>query len=374
MRRLLQKMLIVMQDADYQLFTESVTHEMELAARKNKQKNVHASKEETTNILDRFGLAEYSERHPLSLSGGQKQRVTIAASIAAKSDILVLDEPTSGLDGRNMLRLKNILRELKKQGMLIFIVTHDAEFLEGLTDELLTISNKEENMDKREKQQSPLRGILQFASQRKGLLRISVILSVLSSAFGMVPYAAVAVLLGKALDNALTIEWAVSLTLVALAGYFLKHFLYSKSTLCSHKAAYEIIQNIRCAIMRKMSKMSMGTIQEKSSGEFKQLVIDDTERLEGQIAHAIPEMTASILIPIFVFAYLLFVDWRMALASLASAVLGNVIYYSMMIGRSERMKEYMSANGDMNATIVEYVNGMEVIRSFVFCFFTVYEH
>lgn len=134
--------------------------------------------------------------------------------------------------------------------------------------------------------------------------------------------------------------------------------------ICSHKAAYEIIQNIRCAIMRKMSKMSMGTIQEKSSGEIKQLVIDDTERLEGQIAHAIPEMTASILIPIFVFAYLLFVDWRMALASLASAVLGNVIYYSMMIGRSERMKEYMSANGDMNATIVEYVNGMEVIRMF----------
>lgn len=275
-RELLKKTYFVMQDADYQLFTESVTHEMELAARKNKQKNVRSSKEETTNILDRFGLAEYSERHPLSLSGGQKQRVTIAASIAAKSDILVLDEPTSGLDGRNMLRLKNILRELKKQGMLIFIVTHDAEFLEGLTDELLTISNKEENMDKREKQQSPLRGILQFASQRKGLLRISVILSVLSSAFGMVPYAAVAVLLGKALDNALTIEWAVSLTLVALAGYFLKHFLYSKSTLCSHKAAYEIIQNIRCAIMRKMSKMSMGTIQEKSSGEFKQLVIDDS--------------------------------------------------------------------------------------------------
>lgn len=168
----------------------------------------------------------------------------------------------------------------------------------------------------------------------------------------------------KDIVYALTIEWAVSLTLVALAGYFLKHFLYSKSTLCSHKAAYEIIQNIRCAIMRKMSKMSMGTIQEKSSGEFKQLVIDDTERLEGQIAHAIPEMTASILIPIFVFAYLLFVDWRMALASLASAVLGNVIYYSMMIGRSERMKEYMSANGDMNATIVEYVNGMEVIRMF----------
>lgn len=51
------------------------------------------------------------------------------------------------------------------------------------------------------------------------------------------------------------------------------------------------------------------------------------------LAHAIPEMTASILIPIFVFAYLLFVDWRMALASLASAVLGNVIYVPYKIGK-----------------------------------------
>lgn len=363
-RELLKKTYFVMQDADYQLFTESVTHEMELAARKISKKMFDLQKRKQQTFLTGSAWPNIPKdtRYPCPADKSSGSRLLLP-SLQNRIFLFWTSRP-SGLDGRNMLRLKNILRELKKQGMLIFIVTHDAEFLEGLTDELLTISNKEENMDKREKQQSPLRGILQFASQRKGLLRISVILSVLSSAFGMVPYAAVAVLLGKALDNALTIEWAVSLTLVALAGYFLKHFLYSKSTLCSHKAAYEIIQNIRCAIMRKMSKMSMGTIQEKSSGEIKQLVIDDTERLEGQIAHAIPEMTASILIPIFVFAYLLFVDWRMALASLASAVLGNVIYYSMMIGRSERMKEYMSANGDMNATIVEYVNGMEVIRMF----------
>jgi ABC-type multidrug transport system fused ATPase/permease subunit len=54
----------------------------------------------------------------------------------------------------------------------------------------------------------------------------------------------------------------------------------------------------------------------------------------------------------------------MALASLGSAVFGNLILYSMMFGRKEKMKEYMSANGTMNATIVEYVNGMEVIRMF----------
>ena len=116
--------------------------------------------------------------------------------------------------------------------------------------------------------------------------------------------------------------------------------------------------------MKKMSKVSMGTIQEKSSGEFKQLVIDDAERLEGPLAHAIPEMTASILVPIFVILYLLVIDWRMALAALVSAILGNLIYYGMMFGRGEVMKEYMMSNANMNATIVEYVNGMEVIKAF----------
>ena len=102
----------------------------------------------------------------------------------------------------------------------------------------------------------------------------------------------------------------------------------------------------------------MGTIQGKSSGEFKQLVIDDAERLEGPLAHAIPERTASILVPIFVILYLLVIDWRMALAALVSAILGNLIYYGMMFGRGEVMKEYMMSNANMNATIVEYVNGM----------------
>lgn len=214
------------------------------------------------------------------------------------------------------------------------------------------------------KRESPYKGILRFAKEKKSQLSFAVVLSVLSSAFGVVPYIAVAVLLQKALENSLTTTWAILLPVIALYGYLLKHALYAKSTLCSHKVAYEIIKNIRIAIMKKMSKVSMGTIQEKSSGEFKQLVIDDAERLEGPLAHAIPEMTASILVPIFVILYLLVIDWRMALAALVSAILGNLIYYGMMFGRGEVMKEYMMSNANMNATIVEYVNGMEVIKAF----------
>ena len=136
------------------------------------------------------------------------------------------------------------------------------------------------------KRESPYKGILRFAKEKKSQLSFAVVLSVLSSAFGVVPYIAVAVLLQKALENSLTTTWAILLPVIALCGYLLKHALYAKSTLCSHKVAYEIIKNIRIAIMKKMSKVSMGTIQEKSSGEFKQLVIDDAERLEGQLLYA----------------------------------------------------------------------------------------
>lgn len=155
------------------------------------------------------------------------------------------------------------------------------------------------------KRESPYRGIFRFASAKKKQLSFSVILSVLSSVFGIVPYIAVAALLQSALEGNLTMERVVLLPVTALAGFFLKHWLYAKSTLCSHKAAYEIIKNIRTAIMGKMSKVSMGTVQSKSSGEFKQLVMDDADRLEIPIAHAIPEMIASTLAPILVILYLL---------------------------------------------------------------------
>ena len=214
------------------------------------------------------------------------------------------------------------------------------------------------------KRESPYKGIFRFASAKKQQLTFSVILSVLSSVFGIVPYIAVAVLLQSALEGILTIERVILLPVIALVGFFLKHWLYAKSTLCSHKAAYEIIKNIRTAIMRKMAKVSMGTVQSKSSGEFKQLVMDDADRLEIPIAHAIPEMIASTLAPILVILYLLFIDWRMALAALATGVIGNVIYYCMLIGRGDMMTEYMAANANMNGTIVEYVNGMEVIKAF----------
>lgn len=130
-KELTKRSYFVMQDVDYQLFTESVRHELTLAERKNH------SGSNLEGIMEKLNLAPYADRHPLSLSGGQKQRVTIAAAFVSGSDILVLDEPTSGLDGKNMQLLKQIIRSLKGQGKLVFVITHDMEFLDELYDEVM---------------------------------------------------------------------------------------------------------------------------------------------------------------------------------------------------------------------------------------------
>ena len=217
---------------------------------------------------------------------------------------------------------------------------------------------------KKQKEESPLQGILKFAELEKGQLRFAVILSVLSSAFGIFPYIAVAIILSSVLTGELTVNLAVFLTLAALAGYVCKGILYAKSTMCSHKAAYEIIRNIRCRIMEKMAKVSMGTVQQKSSGEYKQLIIDDAERLEYPLAHAIPELTAAILVPAFVVIYLLTIDWRMALA-----ILWVVPAAVLLTAGSRKIQDSFGTKNILNKRAVAdcIQEGLETIRDIKAC-------
>ena len=120
----LKQAYFVMQDADYQLFTESVEAELALG-----NEAVPQLEERVGNILRAFGLTPYRERHPASLSGGQKQRVTIAVAMTGNADLLILDEPTSGLDARNMLRVASVLRKAAKEGRTVFVITHDYELI-----------------------------------------------------------------------------------------------------------------------------------------------------------------------------------------------------------------------------------------------------
>ena len=121
-RTRLHKSFLVMQDVNYQLFAESVEAECTFGI-----KHPDATLAETT--LKELGLAPFRARHPNTLSGGQKQRLAAATSMVCGKDLLVFDEPTSGLDFDSMVRLAALIQRLSKLGKIIFIVTHDYEFV-----------------------------------------------------------------------------------------------------------------------------------------------------------------------------------------------------------------------------------------------------
>ena len=113
-----------MQDSDYQLFGDSVLNELRIGVSRKKSDDT-----EDQAILEKLFLWEKREDHPAALSRGQKQRLTIAGALKADSRVLFFDEPASGLDRGNMLRVAAELESLARESRVVFVITHDYEFI-----------------------------------------------------------------------------------------------------------------------------------------------------------------------------------------------------------------------------------------------------
>jgi len=125
---------LVMQDVNHQLFTDSVEEEIKLGVK-------DLSQDRLDKVLYGLELTELKDRHPMSLSGGQKQRVAIASVLCKKSRFIFFDEPTSGMDHKNMMKISKLIKEMKADNNIIFIVSHDIEFLNETTDSILCLEN-----------------------------------------------------------------------------------------------------------------------------------------------------------------------------------------------------------------------------------------
>ena len=125
-KEMLRKCYLVMQDVNHQLFCESVEDEVLLGASDTGKEIQERARE----IMQKLGIWEFRDKHPMSLSGGQKQRVAIASSVLAEKEILIFDEPTSGLDYCHMVSTAQLFKELRDMGKSIFIITHDRELIE----------------------------------------------------------------------------------------------------------------------------------------------------------------------------------------------------------------------------------------------------
>lgn len=126
---------LVMQDTDYQLFGSSVEEELSLGVSGDPSEKV-------TETLEALELLAYREQHPAALSGGQKQRVTIGAAIVKDSPVIYFDEPTSGLDYDSMVRVSRLIEQLSEAGIIIFVVSHDFEFIVRTCTEVLQLDDE----------------------------------------------------------------------------------------------------------------------------------------------------------------------------------------------------------------------------------------
>lgn len=140
--------------------------------------------------------------------------------------------------------------------------------------------------------------------------------------------------------------------------------LYVKGLSLSHYAAYHTLKNLRASLQGKLEKKPLGVIGETGTGSLKKMFIDDIDSIELLLAHALPEGLANLAVPAFVFIAMFFVDWKLALLSLCALPLGLVAMMAMYKAGTSKMGQYYQSAQKMNNTIVEYINGMEVVKVF----------
>lgn len=214
------------------------------------------------------------------------------------------------------------------------------------------------------KEPGAIRQLFAFVGESNSKMRISILLAVLGEMFGIVPFLMVALLADELYRGTATIQRVLFFCGIAAICQLIKMLLTWRSSLMSHKISFTILKNIREAITDRMAKVPMGVMLETPTGAFKNLIVDNVAKLEDSMAHFMPELPSNIAAPLCSILLIFILDWRMGLASLITIPLGILFFAAMMRGYGPRMENYMRSANDMNSSLVEYVNGIQVIKAF----------
>ncbi len=139
---------------------------------------------------------------------------------------------------------------------------------------------------------------------------------------------------------------------------------YVQGLAFSHVSAYNTLKNLRISLQGKLEKQPLGNIKEMGTGRIKKVFTDDIDQIELLLAHAIPEGIANIAIPVIIIILMFVYNWRLGLLSLVPLVVGMIAMGMMMHQGMSKMNAYYESAARMNNTIIEYVNGMEVVKVF----------
>lgn len=203
-----------------------------------------------------------------------------------------------------------------------------------------------------------------FAAPCKGKMALSVFCAILSVAGGFIPFWAVYEILLAFINQNVTLNGILIWCLVGAAGYLLRVACHGISTILAHISAYTILEGIRLKIADRLMKAPLGEVMGRRIGYLKNIIMDKVEDLEPPLAHMIPELTSNLLLPVAIFIWMLVIDWRMGLAVLISPVLAMIPMFFLMRNYNSQYAAYMEANNHVNSIIIEYVEGIEVVKAF----------
>ena len=212
--------------------------------------------------------------------------------------------------------------------------------------------------------------LLGYAGRCRGKMAASLAASVASVAMGFVPFYAVyrimEIVMGASGGEGGAGAWdaAVPWIAAAAAAYVASKVLFGVSTLLSHVSAYTILAQLRRDFAAKLMRASLGTVQGKSIGQIKNVFIDRIEGIEPPLAHMIPELSGSFLLAAGLVAWLAAIDWRMALACVAPVPAGLVVFAGGLSAFNRMYAAYVEEGNRVNSVIVEYIEGIEVVKAF----------
>lgn len=206
--------------------------------------------------------------------------------------------------------------------------------------------------------------LFSYAGGEKKKMILSVILSVISVMLGLVPFYCMYELISMFVTDTVTTGEIVKWCMIALLSYALKILTFTLSTGTSHSMAYTILEGLRLRLADRFLHAPLGNVENHTIGEIKNMMVDKIENLEPPLAHMIPEGAGHIVLPVVSIIALFIIDWRLALASLVTFPLSLVCMALTFKISGKNFAKYDESANYMNSTIVEYIEGIEVIKAF----------
>ena len=209
-----------------------------------------------------------------------------------------------------------------------------------------------------------IRTLLSFAGPCKGKMILSVFCAILSVGGGFVPFWAVYEILILFIDQTVTLSAIQFWCLVGVAGYLVRVVCFGVSAILAHISAYTILEGLRLKIADRLMRAPLGEVMGRRIGYLKNIIMDKVDDIEPPLAHMIPELTSNLLLPLAIFAWMLVIDWRLGLSVLIAPILSMIPMAFLMKNYNSQYAAYMEANNHVNSVIIEYVEGIEVVKAF----------